>query len=718
MTDKNPLSLGSSNFDVDAYMSELLKRKGLDELIALDEQMIFSVRKLDCEMQQLVYENYNKFLTAVGTVKLMKKEFSSIDEQMASLSSSISNISKSTKHLCNVFGSHRESVRQLTEQNKTVKSLQCIFTLPNMLQKLIDAKEYTEAVNKYLSVKEKLENFKEHKSIIKIFDETNGCVHELEELLKAKLMSRVISEEEFVEVAKLLEKLGVNTLLFSNDIFKVYKERLLSELGNLEAQVNSNTVYFDVLEFVDENGVCSILNSLSTMKTLFSQLFRNNEGHVIEFADEVMNRLMETVLQKFLLEKETNDSVILVRALDRVYRRLLQLSSPPVSLSYTPLINSVIEQVAINQIEINRTYLCESFDKSLLEMRNDLTYLSNVSDYPNILNHWESNFLMTVKNILANLSLFVSSDITFISARENNPTNNRLLSNFGSQVKDKVLIMYIDELCALVNNYLCGKDEKVSNVSPVFYILFAKFLLNLKEKHLDYLLDICYDLFRFEDKDKCTMIERKRIEILIQSKCELILQKFVSIHGSVMSSLIVNSIESKDWLNCPESRGESRSVVKRLIEQFLELNEQIKSFVVVNDKTDHSNDSYRSSRKHLDSKFDGLSRTSALDKLFAEKVDLFAAVEFKKNSILTAVINIFMKSIMEVVRLKHFSKNGYNQMQVDCISLKNFFLKFVVHPEQLDCYIDEILNTVRSRSNIPAATATPSNPFTSTNPFE
>lgn len=79
-SENHPLNLNSTDFDPEAYVNNLLKRKGLDELVAVEEDMVQNVRRLDAEMQQLVYENYNKFLTATNTVRNMQIEFSHMDE--------------------------------------------------------------------------------------------------------------------------------------------------------------------------------------------------------------------------------------------------------------------------------------------------------------------------------------------------------------------------------------------------------------------------------------------------------------------------------------------------------------------------------------------------------------------------------------------------------------------------------------------------------------
>lgn len=93
------LDIASPEFDVDAYLSSQLKQKSLDELVKEEEEMVasvstwfylsfpllkpfclkYKVRRLDSDVHQLVYENYNKFLTATSTVRKIQDEFNLLD---------------------------------------------------------------------------------------------------------------------------------------------------------------------------------------------------------------------------------------------------------------------------------------------------------------------------------------------------------------------------------------------------------------------------------------------------------------------------------------------------------------------------------------------------------------------------------------------------------------------------------------------------------------
>lgn len=51
---------------------EILREKSLQELLDADHNLMLEIKALDSDMQMLVYENYNKFITATDTIRTMK----------------------------------------------------------------------------------------------------------------------------------------------------------------------------------------------------------------------------------------------------------------------------------------------------------------------------------------------------------------------------------------------------------------------------------------------------------------------------------------------------------------------------------------------------------------------------------------------------------------------------------------------------------------------
>lgn len=54
-----------------------------------------------------------------------------------------------------------------------------------------------------------------------------------------------------------------------------------------------------------------------------------------------------------------------------------------------------------------------------------------------------------------------------------------------------------------------------------------------------------------------------------------------------------------------------------------------------------------------------------LGSLFEKKVQIFSAVSGDRESIMLGIIKICLKSFLECVRLKTFSRPGYQQLQLD-----------------------------------------------------
>lgn len=70
--------------------------------------------------------------------------------------------------------------------------------------------------------------------------------------------------------------------------------------------------------------------------------------------------------------------------------------------------------------------------------------------------------------------------------------------------------------------------------------------------------------------------------------------------------------------------------------------------------------------------------TSLVHRLFSERVDIFnSVIEFSKSSILSGIIKISLKTLLECVRLKTFSKYGLQQIQVDAHFLQMNLWRFV-----------------------------------------
>jgi hypothetical protein len=58
----------------------MLQTMNLNDLLKKDDQLIREIKELDTSMQMLVYQNYNKFISATDTIRKMKVFFRCLGE--------------------------------------------------------------------------------------------------------------------------------------------------------------------------------------------------------------------------------------------------------------------------------------------------------------------------------------------------------------------------------------------------------------------------------------------------------------------------------------------------------------------------------------------------------------------------------------------------------------------------------------------------------------
>lgn len=71
---------------------------------------VHALQNLDGEMQKLVYDNYNKFITATETIKEMKSDVYSMDNDMNSVRSTMKVIAQNSQQLDGIFEVKRQQV--------------------------------------------------------------------------------------------------------------------------------------------------------------------------------------------------------------------------------------------------------------------------------------------------------------------------------------------------------------------------------------------------------------------------------------------------------------------------------------------------------------------------------------------------------------------------------------------------------------------------------
>ncbi|CAG8771609.1 19004_t:CDS:2, partial [Racocetra fulgida] len=127
------------------------------------------IRQLDGDMKTLVYENYNKFISATDTIRKMKSNVESMESEMDQLSKSISNISNVTSLVNSALGPKREKIRQLTGVHDLLK------------------KSYAQAVRYYAKTSRLLEYYRSLSVFSSIESECKEIIDKVSKKIREKM---------------------------------------------------------------------------------------------------------------------------------------------------------------------------------------------------------------------------------------------------------------------------------------------------------------------------------------------------------------------------------------------------------------------------------------------------------------------------------------------------------------------------------------------------
>jgi len=106
-------NIDAVGFDHTEYVRKKFATCEVNELLKEDTKLIHDIKTLDCDMQMLVYENYNKFISATETIKRMKTNVEAMDDDMDAVTSKMKTIIATTTRLDSTLTSKRLHIDKL-----------------------------------------------------------------------------------------------------------------------------------------------------------------------------------------------------------------------------------------------------------------------------------------------------------------------------------------------------------------------------------------------------------------------------------------------------------------------------------------------------------------------------------------------------------------------------------------------------------------------------
>ncbi|XP_066260204.1 vacuolar protein sorting-associated protein 51 homolog [Euwallacea similis] len=718
----NPLDLNGPNFNPNLYLDRLFRESTLRQIMDHETEVVKDTQTLHSDMQTLVYENYNKFISATDTIKKMKNDFKEMEDEMDLLMTNMETITSFSDKINSNLKQTRDKISHLSGIHSLLQRLQFLFKLPATLKSRMEEKNYIQATQDYLHAQRVLQQYGDMPAFQGIKGDCEVILSELKIELRKQFCNTSTSTKELAECVDLLLHLQEPAKKLCMEFLNCAEKRL----GDHMVLLKDESEQRNIAEFIDLgcagflSDLCLIVASFHDMfinrlileSTENSEIFENFAAIELEsFVQDNMGRYFDLLRSKVDSEQEIADTIILVQSLDQFF---LKISTSKLSkdVNFTDKAVEVIVNAGRKQCKAHLHILKLALADTLGKVKQTLTSakLMSQDDSSKNLSELLGSITVTVvekmKGVLQDLVAFINPEITFakkIQFKDGFCTDN---------VREGLVVCFLHHITASIRSS-CSENLLDSKVPPTFILLLSKFCLDFKGGSMHYLLSKTDEIFLAGHKKSSNTVGltgEAEIATAMQESAQHLLNYYVRLQGHNCSQMLRKSVETRDWLHTIEPRT-VRAVMKRVVEDISAIDTTVG--LLYEDQGTTTGNSSDSSRKthsisvskvqyksnwssytpsHLDSTL-----VSNMHKLFSERIDIFSPVEFSKVSILTGIIKISLKTFMECVRLKTFSKYGLQQIQVDTHYLQLYLWRFVADENLVHFLLDEILGSTVHR---------------------
>ncbi|KAJ7420785.1 Vacuolar protein sorting-associated protein 51 like protein [Willisornis vidua] len=438
----------------------------------------------------------------------------------------------------------------------------------------------------------------------------------------------------------------------------------------------------------------------------YRTLFGADTGRLEPFAATLATRYFELLERRLALERGLGDTSLLVRALDRFHRRLqalLELLPAGAAAAAT-----LVARAARERVDRYLRALQTFFLGCLGDVRQALAAPRPAGKegpgLPDLLATLATSVLGQLKAVLAYVQLFTARDVAFAS-----------LPYFKGEfcvtaVREGLVVAFVRWLCRTARGFADGPAERGAPAAPpALLLLLARLCLDYESSTISYILTLTDEQFPPQDSGP-PVTPGPALCAEARAAAQRLLDHYVQVQGAAVAQMLRKSVETRDWLGTVEPRN-VRAVMKRVVEDITAIDVQVGQLFEEGVRRAQSSDSsrrafsvYSSSRapsryapSYTPSAPMDTHLLSNIQKLFSERIDIFSPVEFNKVSVLTGIIKISLKTLLECVRLRTLGRFGLQQVQVDGHYLQLYLWRFASDERVVQGLLDEVAASAAHR---------------------
>ncbi|XP_061608691.1 vacuolar protein sorting-associated protein 51 homolog isoform X1 [Phyllopteryx taeniolatus] len=643
----DPCDINGPHFDPEDYLNKLRRECSLAELMDQETCMVKQIRSLDSDMQTLVYENYNKFISATDTIRKMKNDFKKMEDEMDCLSANMAAITDFSARISGTLEDQHAQITKLSGVHALLRKLQFLFELPARLNKCLELQAYAQAVSSHRRARCVLQQYSHLPSFKGIQDDCHAIMEKLAQELRQKFRDGGSSAKDLSECVELLLQLEEPAEELCEKFLSHAGSRLTLDLRSLEAEIRpspsasavkdapgrrpspraaagsppagtlpSPASNSDILEFIDR-GCNEFVSCLCLVITSYQELFVNRaqtgepaskkipqmaNSKLHAFVDDLAARYFSLVERRIQEEKGVADNSLLVRALDRFHRRLQAVAKLLPGSSVPNRGTEIVMRAATERVKQYLAALQSFYVDSLTDVRRALatprlslaapgggSHLGGPAsgrDAPTGLPELLSSLSASILNQIKS----VLASVHLFTAKDITFSNKPYFKGeFCCQgVRESLVVSFIKFVCQSSRQFCESAGDKGGSTPPALLLLLSRLCLDYETSAISYILTLTDEQFLAQHHSPVTAVTALCAEA--REAAQKLLNHYVKVQGLIISQMLRKSVETRDWVNTIEPRN-VRAVMKRVVEDTTSIDVQVGLLYEEGVRKAHSSDS-------------------------------------------------------------------------------------------------------------------------------
>ncbi|KAG0580912.1 hypothetical protein KC19_4G210000 [Ceratodon purpureus] len=711
------------NFDSDHYIASLLRKTPVDRLLQRHVEMAAEIKNLDSDMQMLVYENYNKFISATDTIRRMKENVSGMESNMDQLLNTVTVVRGKSDGINASLCERRERIEELNGTRSLLRKVQFIFDLPQRLRKCMSAENYAAAVKYYQGALPILTAYGQS-SFRTCKEESDAIISTLVRRLQVQVMDPSASLPARAQAVSLLQQLNhpVDTMM----------DTFLSRHGDVEAKSNfylSKRVASnqglkaleisvsrkDLLEEDEKDFIEEFLEKAVT----FRELFPKGEERLLQASTEFFDDYFETVQRSLQPESGNTSAAELTASFHQLSVDVARMNELVPEANLPGRASEAVENAV-------RKHVSSEFQSLYSRIKASLTVADPLRDPDSKLPQKTlKSFLEIAQKTIIDGSLEVLQDLKELL------DNSRLyLLRWADEYTDLVQGGFQELFTNLVDHFLflCVRSVETSSLSdkaqspqtvtPTLILLVSLLSVYLYQTAVPRITELVGTWFPgggAMGSDGRPAFVPSEICRFFSTTGERLLQQYVDIQARKLSVIVRKAVDTPNWLKYKEPR-DVRMFVDLLLQEVERLQAETQQLLPPGPHRTHrrsdSSGSIGSSRsaslredghRLVSSRSNARSQLLERDvaRLFTEKVEIFTKLEYNQPWVISTVVKMTLKTFEECVRLQTFNRSGYQQIQLDCHYLREPLQNLVENGTVVEIMLDEVCSAASERCQDP-----------------